>query len=959
MHWIISANSEIYNHQSSFEKYSYIDWKQTANYEVGDIIYIYSTQPIGRVQYKTKVEEINMSFAEIKDDKEFWKDEEKYYQSQDGLYSRLKLLAFVDKEELSLDYLLKYGLNGAPQGPTKLINERAELINYLEKYFGKTEEIYSWIPFYEELADKLYEYKNRKDELFEIIKELREEHDYFNYLNFEKEEWWGPRNYTIDPFSVFAVMNRGITDANRFKIGEIYKETFVLNAAVPNDFTGIPVLNNMQSFFADKETNELWILFEEAINYAETKEISDDLIAAYDAARKIKGNGMGMLTIALYLVRPNVFMPLDRNSREYIASKYKVTVPTSNNDQTTYFKFLNELEKVSENIPFYNISYDAWLYDENEMKIHPSDLTKEDWSNLLKNPEVFTENALITMKAFMHHDGKATCTQLANKFGRVKNFYKGNVESIGQRVSKETGIKVYDEGGKERWWRFAATGEDAPEEVAGSYYWQIRPELADALDEIDLSDYPLYEKDKKFIELNYYFAELNEQLVELSFSEIEEIIGQSLPKSVTIDSTYWSGPKDHALPRTWESNGYQLIHLSLEDQIAIFEKKTRSESRLEIITEVINELGGEATYSAIYNQLKNKPNFYPENFASDSNLQASVRRIIQEHSSDSSIYESSNEDIFYSVKGVGRGVWGVRESYRKYEKRNDIYIAEDFLSEVYMSEGSYNTIRHLLKEKKNLILQGAPGVGKTFAAKRLAYSMMEEEDNSRIEFIQFHQNYSYEDFVMGYQPDGEGFTLKEGLFIEFCEKARVDEEEKDYFLIIDEINRGNISKIFGELLMAIEKDYRGEEVKMAYNGMLFSVPENLYIIGMMNTADRSLALIDYALRRRFSFYEMTPGFQTNGFKKYQASLENEHFNQVIERIEGLNIEIKQDPTLGDGFQIGHSYFTNQRKESYTDGWLKRVIQYEIIPMLQEYWFDDEEKVKENSRKLMSVFDYES
>lgn len=274
-----------------------------------------------------------------------------------------------------------------------------------------------------------------------------------------------------------------------------------------------------------------------------------------------------------------------------------------------------------------------------------------------------------------------------------------------------------------------------------------------------------------------------------------------------------------------------------------------------------------------------------------------------------------------------------------------------------MSPESYHTIRHLLYEKKNLILQGAPGVGKTFAARRLAYSIMGERDDSRIEFIQFHQNYSYEDFVMGYQPDGEGFTLKDGLFMEFCEKVRND--EKDYFLIIDEINRGNISKIFGELLMAIEKDYRGIEVKMAYNGEPFSVPENLYIIGMMNTADRSLALIDYALRRRFSFYEMTPGFQTEGFKKYQASLENLHFNQVIEQIESLNIEIKQDPTLGEGFQIGHSYFTNQRKENNLEGWLKRVIQYEIVPMLKEYWFDDDEKVTENSRKLMSVFDHES
>lgn len=192
---------------------------------------------------------------------------------------------------------------------------------------------------------------------------------------------------------------------------------------------------------------------------------------------------------------------------------------------------------------------------------------------------------------------------------------------------------------------------------------------------------------------------------------------------------------------------------------------------------------------------------------------------------------------------------------------SDAYTKDDFLNEVYMTEERYETLVNVLRNKKNIILQGAPGVGKTFAARRLAWSMMGKKDDSRIEFVQFHQNYSYEDFMMGYKPVEDGFELKYGIFYRFCQKA-ANQPDKEFFFIIDEINRGNMSKIFGELLMLIEKDYRGTKMTLAYNGLPFSVPKNLYIIGMMNTTDRSLAMIDYALRRRFSFFEIEPGFDS-------------------------------------------------------------------------------------------------
>lgn len=270
------------------------------------------------------------------------------------------------------------------------------------------------------------------------------------------------------------------------------------------------------------------------------------------------------------------------------------------------------------------------------------------------------------------------------------------------------------------------------------------------------------------------------------------------------------------------------------------------------------------------------------------------------------------------------------------------YTREDFLSEVYISEPKYNEISELLARKMNIILQGAPGVGKTFMAKRLAYSLIGEKNPNRVESIQFHQSYSYEDFIEGYKPKGTGFDLEKGIFYTFCKKAEND-PDNNYYLIIDEINRGNLSKIFGELLMLIEDDKRGEQLTLAYSKNKFSVPKNLYIIGMMNTADRSLALMDYALRRRFSFVEVLPAFGNDGFIEYQKNINNQYFNKVISKINDLNKEISSDISLGDGFMIGHSYFCNLIN-NYEEN-LKSILKFDILPMIREYWFDNKDMRK--------------
>lgn len=280
-----------------------------------------------------------------------------------------------------------------------------------------------------------------------------------------------------------------------------------------------------------------------------------------------------------------------------------------------------------------------------------------------------------------------------------------------------------------------------------------------------------------------------------------------------------------------------------------------------------------------------------------------------------------------------------------------------FLADSFLAPEAIRPILKALEVKKNVILQGPPGTGKTFIAKRLAYTMMGERDDSRIEMVQFHQSYSYEDFIQGYRPvDGGQFDRQDGVFHRFCARARAD--DRPHFFIIDEINRGNLSKIFGELMMLIEADKRGHELQLTYSRAgepRFSIPANVHLIGTMNTADRSLAVVDYALRRRFAFFRLGPTFN----EKFQARLEAdgcppEWTALIAARLNALNRTIREDHDLGEGFEIGHSYFVGEARwsdvppaESY-----RAIVDQEIAPMLAEFWFENREKAAAEAEALL-------
>ncbi|OLO74558.1 AAA family ATPase [Actinomyces oris] len=292
------------------------------------------------------------------------------------------------------------------------------------------------------------------------------------------------------------------------------------------------------------------------------------------------------------------------------------------------------------------------------------------------------------------------------------------------------------------------------------------------------------------------------------------------------------------------------------------------------------------------------------------------------------------------------------------DEADEHYTSADFLDEVFLRPEDVEQMLGLLRRKKNLILQGAPGTGKTFAAKRLAYALMGQTDDSRVEVVQFHQSTAYEDVVVGLRPTAEGgFAAAEGVFARFCRRAAAD-PGRDYVFIIDEINRANISKAFGELLMLIEAEHRGEALRLPVSGDLLSVPKRLHIIGMMNTADRGLALIDYALRRRFAFFEMRPALDHPGFLRHVEAVGSSRLEALVDVVRRLNQRIAEDEALGPGFQIGHSYLclpaAGPENPAGTDADVTSVVRYELEPLVREYWFDNPAAMDESIHELESV-----
>lgn len=545
-------------------------------------------------------------------------------------------------------------------------------------------------------------------------------------------------------------------------------------------------------------------------------------------------------------------------------------------------------------------------------------LTKEDWIKFLTDIEIANHPMPTRMlAAMMECGGEATPTILSQKYGETPQSYTACAVNLGRRAKKYFDLPACMDGDQERFFPVAFQGRHTSGMDEGYYSYRIRKELFDALKEVKL---PVVSTVKAG-PTNYWWLNANPKM--WSFNDL----------AVGEEQEYTLYNENGNKRRIFQN----FLDAKVGDLVIGYESKPVK--KIVALARVSAEQDGETIWFEKVEGLSSPIEYKTLKACSElQNMEYFVNP-------QGSLFKMTEEEYDFILDIIRE------ENPLASDDKKEAYDKKKFLSEVFMLENQYDSLVSILMNKKNIILQGAPGVGKTFAAKRLAYSIMGEIDEQRVEFIQFHQSYSYEDFIMGYKPTESGFELKEGIFYKFCQLA-ANHPDKEYFFIIDEINRGNMSKIFGELLMLIENDYRGAKATLAYNDMKFAVPRNLYIIGMMNTADRSLAMIDYALRRRFSFFEMSPGFNSEGFINYQKDLNSETFDELIDVIKELNETIKTDRSLGEGFCIGHSYFCNQLQ--ITDRWINEVIEFDIIPTLKEYWFDEGSKVDAWSNKLRGV-----
>ena len=818
---------------------------------------------------------------------------------------------------------------------------------------------FEWIEFYSEFAIKLVAYKNNRERLISklqnVYKAIKIKLPKLDYSDIPID---------IDPFTVFGLFNKGITDANRKKILSGIKSEFDVNAEVPDDFNGIPVLNNLMATFygfeGEREANDidnLWMVFESALKIAEgdTPDSRQEFINAYNRVLKQKCIRWN-ITMGLYWIKPFKFINLDSKNREFLsnhdhmptnvvadASAMKTVPPAEK-----YVEFCDECMKalqmgIYEYKTFPELSYTAWLTSKEEAESNrdesrisnaaflrwfkPIITALRDLGGSATPVDVRTriiESEHLTEEEIKKTRGKSNVNKFENEvaFARsylVKGGYIDNsvtgIWSLTEKgktvnMTEELASELFKSGASELVAKRKEKNNLGDADVETVRYWLYSPgEGARLWDEC-------YKKGIMAIGWDE-IGDLNQYATKTEMKE-------AMKANIDSNSSY-----SMAAHATWQFAN------EMKPGDIVFAKRGRS------------TVIGRGVVSSNYE--------FDDARDSDKN----VRKIKWTHKGEwahpgqaamKTLTDiTSYTDYVEKLNALFESdecddVEGEEVSYPSYSK-------EEFLDEVYMDAASYNNLVGLIQNKKNVILQGAPGVGKTFAAKRLAYSIMGVKDPHRVMMVQFHQSYSYEDFIMGFRPSEKGFELKRGAFYNFCKTAEID-SENDYFFIIDEINRGNLSKIFGELFMLIENDKRGVELQLLYSDEKFSIPEKVHIIGMMNTADRSLAMLDYALRRRFAFYEMKPGFSTEGFRKYRTNLKSIKFDNLIQCVEQLNAAIAMDESLGEGFCIGHSYFCNLKEVN--DQALSAIVEYELIPLLKEYWFDEPVKVKSWADNLRSA-----
>lgn len=811
---------------------------------------------------------------------------------------------------------------------------------------------FTWVNIYNKIAHKIMEYKEKPQEFVDLMYRCLEEAGLLysdkKGANLDND---GEKRCRYDEIDPISFMNRFdmYSNDNRKKLIEIFEKNTGMKIEIPKDFDGIPSTNPQSScvirfkYERDPEdVKNIWELFEISLKFDFNDTMDKKVfIKSYNKVIS-KPYASYNISIGLYKIRPDIFINLDTTNRKYINQKLKIKL----NKCPTGEEYLKIIEKVNNYIKesedcnnLLEFSQKAWEDRKNEdtkywiyapgskaflwEECYNKNIIVLGWDEIGDYNQYKTKEEI--NQALINNDrGDNPVNQTLAVLDFKDNVSIGDIIIVKDGMSKILGYGIvlsdyyYDDKRDSyrnvRKVEWKKKGEwELPE---GREYRKLpQKTLTNITDKKEII--------KKIMDLmennivNYFWLNANPRI--WSFSELK--IGGEIEYTGTNEN----GNKRRIYKNFLEAKkgdcviAYESTPNKKIVGLCIVEEDLKNDKLIIKKTEeLVNPISLEEIKSI--EELKNMEFLR--------NQQGSLFKLTEEE-----------YNVILDL---------IRENnpLRKIEKNEENkYSDENFLKEVYISKEDYYNLVNLIKRKKNIILQGAPGVGKTFMAKRLAYSIMGYKDDAKIKMIQFHQSYSYEDFVEGWKPSetGEGFNIQEGVFQNFCTEARLNPNE-DYFFIIDEINRGNLSKIFGEVLMLIEKDKREEKLNLVYSKKEFSIPKNLYIIGMMNTADRSLAMLDYALRRRFSFYTVEPAFDNDTFKEYQKRCNNKYLDETIEKIKNLNKEIEADVSLGKGFKIGHSYFCELEGAGSED--IDLIIKYEVIPMIEEYWFDNLSKVEE-------------
>lgn len=694
-------------------------------------------------------------------------------------------------------------------------------------------ETFTWIPLYREIADRLLAWEHRQPELIAMLETLRAKDVRVTPLKDRDADGVPFLLKEIDPFTFFASFNRGIRDKERLAILAGVKNLLGASEKLPDDFSGIPTVNNQRSWFIAyqfkrkvDDVARLWRVFRLALTDKPLENV--EFAEAFDRALEVWGVATN-LTMGLFWIRPETFLNLDQTNCSYLG----IDLPPGGLSAAFYIDTVRKLSSQGKSLAA--VSYDAWIF-------------KKTGKPLVKPP-----------------------LPPENNYWLVGAYWGGN---------------------------------DPPDQTARF--------LEDAIWQNGYED--------RYLDI---------------------VKSMKVGDRIAIKSSY---TQKNNLP--FDARGKTVSRMTIKAQGTI----------------VANRNDGRTV------EVEWETPSTPKDWYFFTNQQT-IWRLRREPDYEHKQYSEKLIDFLW--RGVPQDYqwfcakwWGDGDTLPVTDAKEPFSIDDMTAAGVFLTAAEIDHMIERLESKKNVILQGAPGVGKTFVARMLAYVLMKERDPTRVQFVQFHQTYSYEDFVRGYRPlpeAGGTFGLQDAVFFKFCKAAEAD-RDRDYVFIIDEINRGNLSQIFGELLMLIEADKRGSDhaIELVYtrpNESRFSVPPNVHIIGLMNLADRSLAVVDYALRRRFSFVTLSPKYDNSLFSNWllDRGMESALVNLIVQRLSGLNQEIRDDPLLGDNYQIGHSFFCPKGEDfsGLSRAWYETVVQTEIVPLLKEYWFDNGKRAEQASARLLA------